>query len=136
MSEINQKYLITEAPLDKKIKISSMKNKLTSQASSLAEMRKEGPHATLLRTLDKRNDYNTLLEKRTMMVHADLNDKLQRDILVIINLSKITPVQADFGYLKQGKSYQLRITVKNEDILAQRLVVKKPRSINVKAMMS
>jgi hypothetical protein len=23
-----------------------------------------------------------LLEKRTMMVHADLNDKLQRDILV------------------------------------------------------
>jgi hypothetical protein len=38
-----------------------MKNKLTSQASSLVEMRKEGPHQTLLRTLDKRNDYSTLL---------------------------------------------------------------------------
>lgn len=49
-------------------------------------MRKEGPHHTLLKTIDKRNDYNTLLEKRTMMVHADLNDKLQRDILVIFNL--------------------------------------------------
>lgn len=82
ISEINQKYLITEAPLDKRIKIASMKNKLTSQASTLIEMRKEGPHQTLLRTIDKRNDYNTLLEKRTMMVHADLNDKLQRDILV------------------------------------------------------
>ena len=86
ISEINQKYLITEAPLDKRIKISSMKNKLTSHASSLVEMRKEGPHQTLLKTLDKRNDYNTLLEKRTMMVHADLNDKLQRDILVSIFL--------------------------------------------------
>jgi hypothetical protein len=50
-------------------------------------MRKEGPHQTLLKTIDKRNDYNTLLEKRTMMVHADLNDKLQRDILVIFYLS-------------------------------------------------
>lgn len=85
ISEINQKYLITEAPLDRKIKIASMKNKLTSQASSMIEMRKEGPHQTLLRTLDKRNDYNALLEKRTMMVHADLNDKLQRDILVRFN---------------------------------------------------
>lgn len=40
ISEINQKYLITEAPLDRKIKIASMKNKLTSQASSMTEMRK------------------------------------------------------------------------------------------------
>ena len=35
-----------------------------------------------MKTMDKRNDYSQLLEKRTMMVHADLNDKLQRDILV------------------------------------------------------
>jgi len=33
--------------------------------------------------LDKSNDYGKLLERRTMMVQADLNDKLQRDILVI-----------------------------------------------------
>ena len=38
-----------------------MKNKLTSHASSLVEMRKEGPHNTLLKTLDKKNDYNQLL---------------------------------------------------------------------------
>lgn len=82
ISEINQKYLVTEAPLDKKVKISSMRNKLTSSASSMAEMRKEGPHSLLMKTLDKGNDVNKLLEKRTMMVQADLNDKLQRDILV------------------------------------------------------
>lgn len=40
ISEINQKYLVTEAPLDKKVKISSMKNKLTTGASNMVEMRK------------------------------------------------------------------------------------------------
>lgn len=61
-----------------------MKNKLTSSASGMAEMRKEGPHTLLMKTLDKGNDINKLLERRTMMVQADLNDKLQRDILVRI----------------------------------------------------
>jgi hypothetical protein len=60
-----------------------MKNKLTSSASSMVEMRKEGPHTLLMKTIDKGNDINRLLERRTMMVQADLNDKLQRDILVI-----------------------------------------------------
>lgn len=68
--------------MDKKIKISSMKNKLTSSASNMTEMRKEGPHNLLMKTLDKGNDINKLLERRTMMVQADLNDKLQRDVLV------------------------------------------------------
>jgi hypothetical protein len=61
ISEINQKYLVTEAPLDKKVKISSMKNKLTSSASNMTEMRKEGPHSLLMKTLDKGNDINKLL---------------------------------------------------------------------------
>lgn len=82
VSELNQKYLVTEAPVDKKVKISSMKDRLTNVASNMTEMRREGPHTNLIRTLDKRYDYGTLLEKRTMMVQADLNDKLQRDILV------------------------------------------------------
>jgi hypothetical protein len=63
-----------------------MRNKLTSSASNIVEMRKEGPHSLLMKTLDKGNDVNKLLEKRTMMVQADLNDKLQRDILVNLYL--------------------------------------------------
>ena len=96
VSELNQKYLVTEAPVDKKIKISSMKNKLTSEASNMTEMRREGPHANLIRTLDKRNDYSKLLERRTMMVQADLNDKLQRDIqvtgIVIFRSTQYKPI--------------------------------------------
>jgi hypothetical protein len=68
-----------------------MKNKLTSAASSMVEMRKEGPHTLLIKTIDKGNDINRLLERRTMMVQADLNDKLQRDILVPPRLPRSTP---------------------------------------------
>lgn len=50
----------------------------------MTEMRKEGPHANLIKTLDKGNDYSKLLERRTMMVQADLNDRLQRDIQVFL----------------------------------------------------
>ncbi len=39
-----------------------------------------------MKTIDKGNDINKLLERRTMMVQADLNDKLQRDVLVIFSL--------------------------------------------------
>jgi len=59
-----------------------------------------------MKTLDKGNDINRLLEKRTMMVQADLNDKLQRDIL-------ITPVSANFGVILERRTYELKIDVKN-----------------------
>lgn len=38
--------------------------------------------------------------------------------------------------MKEGRWYEFRINVKNEDILAQRLVVKRARNINVKVIMS
>ena len=75
-----------------------MKSKLTTFAANQTEMRKEGPHSILVRTLDKGNDLGRLLERRTMMVQADLNDKLQRDIL-------ITPIEANFGVLVEKRAY-------------------------------
>jgi len=59
----------------------------------MVEMRKEGPHTLLMKTLDKGNDINKLLERRTMMVQADLNDKLQRDILVNIFRFRSAPLK-------------------------------------------
>ena len=47
--------------MDKKVKISSMKDRLTNSASNMIEMRKEGPHANLVRTIDKRYEYGNLL---------------------------------------------------------------------------
>lgn len=46
-----------------------------------------------MRTIDKGNDINKLLERRTMMVQADLNDKLQRDVLVQLTLFRLTQLK-------------------------------------------
>jgi len=41
----------------------------------------------------------------------DIHDNLKRNVL-------ITPVKAKFGVLQNGKVYQLKLTVKNEDMIA------------------
>ena len=62
------------------------------------------------------------------MINAELNDRLQRDLSVI-------PIAARFGSLKQGGLYQIKISVKNEDILAQRINLKQPQSRFAKVFM-
>lgn len=53
------------------------------------------------------------------MIRADLNDDLRRDIL-------IHPISARFGLVKIGGEYEIKINVKNEDLLAQRIQIKQP----------
>lgn len=55
------------------------------------------------------------------MITATLNDNLKKDLLII-------PVSARFGTLKADHIYELKITVKNEDVLAQRIVIKNART--------
>lgn len=104
--ELNQKYILTETMTDRKIKISSMKNKLNFKAPSLQEVRQEGTHQALMKTFDRKYDYTEMVERKTIMIHADLNDRLRRDVL-------ITPAEADFGTLKVGAIYELPIRVIN-----------------------
>lgn len=56
-----------------------------------------------MKTLDKGNDVNKLLEKRTMMVQADLNDKLQRDILVSLYLYRSILSKLTLEWFSKGK---------------------------------
>lgn len=82
ISELNQKYILTEAMTDKKIRIASMKNKLTMKAPSVSELRNEGLHHTLMRSIDMASAVEDQAEKKNLMIYADINDKLRRDILV------------------------------------------------------
>ena len=51
------------------------------------------------------------------MITSDLNDKLRKDIL-------IHPGAIRFGTLRAGGFYETTVTIKNEDILAQRIVLR------------
>lgn len=67
---------------DKKIRIASMKNKLTTNAPAVSDLRNEGLHHTLMRSIDMANAVEDQSERKNLMIYAELNDKLRRDILV------------------------------------------------------
>lgn len=56
-------------------------------------MRSEGMHQTIIRTLDKKNNLDDMMDKKNLMVTGDLNDKLRKDLLIY-------PVSVKFGDLR------------------------------------
>lgn len=62
-----------------------MKNKLTMNAPGVSELRNEGMHQTLMRSIDMGSGLEDQAERKNLMIYADINDKLRRDILVRIN---------------------------------------------------
>lgn len=102
ISELNQKYILTEAMTDKKVRISSMRNKLVLNAPSVSELRNEGLHQTMMKSIDKGNTLEDLAEKKNLMIYADVNDKLRHDILVKTLVIQINPVETNFGVVKEN----------------------------------
>jgi len=110
-SELNQKYILTDSLTDNRMKISSMHQRIYLKAPSINEMRNTGTHHALAKTIDKKNNIDEIENKKNLMITADLNDNLRKDIL-------ITPVNVRFGILKLDSIYEMTIVVKNEDLLA------------------
>lgn len=39
-------------------------------------------HQTIIRTLDKKNNLDELMDKKNLMVTGDINDRLKKDLLI------------------------------------------------------
>ena len=39
-------------------------------------------HQTIIRTLDKKNNLDDLIDKKNLMVTGDINDRLKKDLLI------------------------------------------------------
>eukprot|EP00828_Plagiopyla_frontata_P047993 TRINITY_DN904_c0_g1_i3.p1 TRINITY_DN904_c0_g1~~TRINITY_DN904_c0_g1_i3.p1 ORF type:complete len:346 (+),score=46.29 TRINITY_DN904_c0_g1_i3:178-1215(+) len=118
-AEINSKYILTDSITDQRNKISSMANRIYFKAPQVNVIRRQGQFHNLLQTLDKQHTLDDVLEKKNLMITADITDKLKRDLLII-------PVIARFGKVKAGCVYETVISVKNEDVQVQRVNVKQP----------
>lgn len=64
------------------MKISSMATRVYQQAPSINDLRNEGMHQTIIKTLDKKNNLDEMIDKRNLMINAELNDKLRKDLTV------------------------------------------------------
>ena len=86
-----------------------MANRIYFKAPQVNVIRRQGQFHNLLQTLDKQHTLDDVLEKKNLMITADITDKLKRDLLII-------PVIARFGKVKAGCVYETVISVKNEDV--------------------
>merc|ERR1712007_198149 len=77
--EINKKFILNESITDRRVKISSLANRLHHKAPSIQEVRNYGTYQLLKDATDKKNTYQGLIERNNLMITAQLSDKLQKD---------------------------------------------------------
>lgn len=124
------RYIITESSTEARVRISSMANRPHIYAPSIDEIRSQvihffkhkqkGTYELLKQSLDKKNNRESLLEKKDLMTTASVTDPLKRDLLIL-------PVSLNFGRVKKGGYYERIIRVKNEDPLPQRINIKQSK---------
>ncbi|CAD8202621.1 unnamed protein product [Paramecium pentaurelia] len=76
----------------------------------------------------KKNNLDELIDKKDLMVTDDINYSLKKDLLIY-------PITVYFWDIKQNRRYEYKINVKNEDILAKRIVFKQPLNTKIKELM-
>jgi len=88
-------------------------------APDVQTVRKQGQHEMILNAISKKQTFNELIGEANAMVTSVLNDSLKRSL-------NILPSRVNFGAVKAGLVNEIVISVKNEDMLAQRIVLKQP----------
>lgn len=116
-SELNEKFITTECIADRRIRISSMAPRQYITAPSVEDVRKQGQHQMILSAINKKQTFAELINQANAMVTSVLHDPLKRSFNVM-------PSSLRFGALKLGQSYELYITLKNEDSVALRMNLK------------
>ncbi len=126
---MNEKNILTEAVVEKRVRTSSLANRVFNKATGVNALRNQGQHQAMLMTEDKKYSHNELLEKRNLMIQNEIGDRLKRDLHIL-------PAKIRFGQLRLGGKYQTQVVIKNEDILQQRVTIKQPKLDTIKAVMS
>ena len=88
-------------------------------APDVQTVRKQGQHEMILNAIQKKQTFNELISEANAMVTSVLNDSLKWSL-------NILPSRVNFGGVRAGVVNELIVSVKNEDMLAQRIVLKQP----------
>jgi hypothetical protein len=125
MSAPNVKHIEIESQTDRRVKISSMARRLYIPAPSTNQIRNEGHHQNLIKSLDKNNKHEELMIKRNLMQTSASSDALQKDLSIL-------PESINFGTIKAGTYYETKCLIKNEDSIIQRVRVVQPNNLAIK----
>ena len=116
-SELNEKFITTECITDRRIKVSSMAPRYYMNAPSVENVRKQGQHQMILSAINKKQTFAELINQANSMVTGVLHDDLKRSL-------NIMPSAIAFGGLRPGSTNEIIVTIKNEDMIGQRITIK------------
>jgi len=117
-AEFNEEYIYIEKMTDKRIKTSSVANRLYFNAPSINMIRKSGQHNFLLEALDKKKTYEEMMERLNLMITSELCDPLNK-------MLKVEPTSLDFGNLRVGNKYEKSLKIRNDDNITNRVQLRK-----------
>mmetsp|Transcript_5576 Transcript_5576/g.4244 ORF Transcript_5576/g.4244 Transcript_5576/m.4244 type:complete len:207 (+) Transcript_5576:4411-5031(+) len=86
-------------------------------APSVEAVRKQGQHQMILQAIEKKQTFPELINQANAMVTSVLHDPLKRSLNVM-------PSSCSFGLVRAGAVHEMILTLKNEDSISQRVVVK------------
>lgn len=117
-AEFNEDYIYIEKMTDKRIKTSSVANRLYFNAPSINMIRKSGQHNFLLEALDKKKTYEEMMERLNLMITSELCDPLNK-------MLKVEPTSLDFGNLRVGSKFEMSLKIRNDDNITNRVQIRK-----------
>jgi hypothetical protein len=127
--ELNEKAIEIEAPTDKRVKIASMSNRKYIHAPSTDEIRNEGMHQSLLKSMDKGNSYKEVFDKKKIMPDYVKNDPREKDFVIF-------PHQIDFGTVRPASVFKAELRLVNANSLLQRVKLLDPVEPAFKVVLS
>ena len=116
-TELNEKFITTECITDRRVKVSSMAPRYYMNAPSVENVRKQGQHQMILSAINKKQTFAELINQANSMVTGVLHDNLKRSLNVL-------PSSIVFGGLRPGSTNEITVTLKNEDMIGQRITIK------------
>ena len=117
-AEFNEDYIYIEKLTERRVKTSSVANRIYFNAPSVEEIRKSGQHDLLLEAMENRRTPEEMMERLNLMITSELCDPLNKQL-------KIDPVSLDFGIVCEGKMYQMYFKLRNDDNMTNRVQVRK-----------
>ena len=117
-AEFNEDYIYIEKLTERRVKTSSVANRIYFNAPSVEEIRKSGQHDLLLEAMEKRRTPEEMMERLNLMITSELCDPLNKQL-------KIDPVSIDFGIVCEGKMYQMYFKLRNDDNMTNRVQIRK-----------
>lgn len=125
IKELNTRSILIESNTERRIRISSMANRIGTKAPTVADQRRQGMHQILGKAAGSKQSAHEMIAAQNQATIGAFEDTNNRGLF-------LSPGQARFGPVRQGNSFSLILSLKNENIDLTRFSLRQAEDKRVK----